>query len=274
MPAARQNDAVLITDFHTHAFPDALAERAMRTLLAETKDVTAWHDGRLSSLVASMDRAGIHRSVVCSIATKPDQFGKILAWSGEIRSERIIPFPSIHPLDPEAVARVRAIADAGFAGIKLHPYYQDFNLDDPVMDPIYRVLDDCGLILVCHTGFDVAFPRIRKCDPSRIAAVAERHPKLRFVATHLGAWEDWDEVEARLIGRPIPMEISYSLHILGRRRSRDLLSRHPAECILFGTDSPWRDQSESLRLLKDLDMGQEWETAVLSGNAESLLGPA
>jgi len=39
----------MITDFHTHAFPEALAERAIRTLEAETADVKARLDGRISS---------------------------------------------------------------------------------------------------------------------------------------------------------------------------------------------------------------------------------
>lgn len=260
-----------ITDFHTHAFPDALAGHAMTALLAETDDVTAWHDGRLSSLLASMDGAGIRRAVVCSIATKPTQFDKILAWSEQIRSERIVPFPSLHPADPDVAARVRRVADAGFPGIKLHPYYQDFDLDDASLHPLYRALCDCGLILVSHTGFDVAFERIRKADPQRIARVLDAYPALRFVATHLGAWQDWDAVAAHLLGRPVHMEISYSLHILGKQRSREMLLKHPRDYVLFGTDSPWQDQATALQQLRDLDLGPEWEQAVLADNAARLL---
>jgi predicted TIM-barrel fold metal-dependent hydrolase len=43
-------------------------------------------------------------------------------------------------------------------GFKFHPYYQDFDLDDPVMDPIYAAMEERGLICVSHTGFDHAFP--------------------------------------------------------------------------------------------------------------------
>ena len=66
-----------IIDCHTHAFPDALAERAMAQLLAETDSVTAFLDGKLSSLLASMDANNIEKSVLCSIATKPSQFEPI-----------------------------------------------------------------------------------------------------------------------------------------------------------------------------------------------------
>ncbi|MFP4564308.1 MAG: amidohydrolase, partial [Spirochaetia bacterium] len=57
-----------IVDFHTHAFPDELAARAVPALEAEA-DIEAVLDGTVTSLLESMDRAGIERSVVASIAT-------------------------------------------------------------------------------------------------------------------------------------------------------------------------------------------------------------
>jgi hypothetical protein len=96
-----------IIDFNTHAFPDSLAGRAIAVLEAEASGVKAFLDGRVSTLLASMDRAGIEKSVVCSIATKPSQYPVILSWSKEIASERIIPFPSFHPDDPDYRERIR-----------------------------------------------------------------------------------------------------------------------------------------------------------------------
>ena len=118
-----------VIDFHTHAFPEALAARAV-PMLEDAADVKAKLDGRISSLLKSMDDAGIERSVICSIATKPEHFGPILKWSQEIASERIVPLASVHPADPLAAQRVRAAARAGLRGIKLHPYYQSFDLDE------------------------------------------------------------------------------------------------------------------------------------------------
>ena len=244
----------------------------MAALLAETTDVKAYHDGRISSLLASMDKAGIDRAVICSIATKPEQFDKILAWSESIRSDRIEPFPSVHPKDADIRGRLATVAAAGLKGIKLHPYYQDFDLDDEAAFPLYEALCEHDLILVCHTGFDIAFPRIRKCDPRKIAFVIERYPDLKFVSTHFGSWEDWDEVEAHLIGKPVYMEISYSLQLLGRERARNMFLSHPQSHMLFGTDSPWQDQSETLALFRALDLGEDWERAVLAENAAGLLG--
>ncbi|MHC5086882.1 MAG: amidohydrolase family protein, partial [Planctomycetota bacterium] len=83
-----------IIDFHTHAFPDALAERAMEQLLSETDAVRSFLDGKLSSLITSMDANRIEISVLCSIATKPSPFEPIFQWSQQIASDRIIPLAS------------------------------------------------------------------------------------------------------------------------------------------------------------------------------------
>jgi uncharacterized protein len=259
-----------IVDFHAHAFPDSLAARAVGQLQHEG-NVKAVLDGRIASLLASMDASGIETSVICSIATKPEQFDPILKWSLQIASPRIIPFASIHPKGPDPIGKAHRVAEAGLVGVKLHPYYQDFELDDETLYPFYRALEELGLLVVCHTGFDFAFPRDRKGDPMRIVRLLDRVPGLRFVATHVGAWDDWDEVERYFIGKPIATDLSLSLEFLGRARGREMLLAHPADYILFGTDSPWGGQAETLRLVRDLELGDEREQRLLWQNARRLL---
>jgi predicted TIM-barrel fold metal-dependent hydrolase len=260
-----------IIDFHAHAFPDALAGRAIGQL-EHGGGVKAFLDGKVASLLVSMETAGIETSVICSIATKPEQFDPILKWSAQIASHRIVPMASLHPRDPDPIGKARKVAEAGLRGIKLHPYYQDFELDDPSLLPLYRVLAELGLIVVCHTGFDFAFARDRKADPQRIVRVLEHAPDLQLVATHMGAWDDWDEVEKHLLGKPITLDVSLSLELLGRERARSMILGHPPDRILFGTDSPWASQAETLRLVRSLELGQEREALLLWKNARSLLG--
>jgi predicted TIM-barrel fold metal-dependent hydrolase len=259
-----------IIDFHAHAFPDALAVRAI-SQLEHGGGVKAFLDGRVSSLLGSMDSTGIGTSVICSIATKSEQFDPILKWSKQIASPRIVPLPSIHPKGSDPVGQAQKVAEAGLRGIKLHPYYQDFELDDEALFPLYRALDQLGLLVVFHTGFDFAFPRDRKADPVRILRVLDRIPTLQLVTTHMGAWDDWDEVEQHLLGKPIAMDISLSIDLLGRERARSFLLAHPADKILFGTDSPWSSQAETLGLARSLELGEEREQKLLYKNAEALL---
>lgn len=260
-----------IVDIHTHAFPDAIAERAMRHL-SDAAQVPAYLDGTVSALIGSMDGAGIDRSVVASIATKPSQFESILNWSRAIASDRIIPFPSIHPGDPEWSDRIDDVADQGFAGIKLHPYYQGFNVDDEGLLPFYAKLQTRGLVVLMHAGFDMAYDRTRCAEPARIARVNAQFPELKLVAAHLGAWEDWDEVRRHLIGRRIYLDTSYSLPFMSKDAARELIMAHPADYVLFGSDSPWEDQNAALQQLSALDLPEECLGAILGNNALRILG--
>ncbi|MBI5559389.1 MAG: amidohydrolase [Deltaproteobacteria bacterium] len=257
-------------DFHTHAFPDTLAATTVPAL-EEQGNVRAALDGRIDSLLNSMDRAGISGSVVCSIATRPKQFRAILEWSASIRGERIIPFPSFHPESLQALAEIEEIHRAGFKGIKLHPFYQDFFLDEPRLEPFFAKIADLGLILVMHTGFDIGFPRELRADPRKIASVIKKYPGLKLIATHLGSWDQWEEVHGELAGKNVYLDIAFSLEYLPGELARKIILAHPPDRVLFGSDSPWADQGNTIRLLKALSLGEEREKKILGENASELL---
>jgi predicted TIM-barrel fold metal-dependent hydrolase len=256
-----------IIDFHSHAFPDAVAARAIPAL-EEAGDVKAYTDGTCSGLLASMDNAGIEKSVICSIATKVDQFQPIFNWSKQVQSKRIIPLPSVHPDDPELIHHIASIKNDGFIGIKMHPYYQNFFLSEKRMSPVYKAVIDNNLFLVMHTGFDIAYPRTRRADPEQVIKVLKTFPELKLITTHLGGWDDWEEVERLLIGRPVYIEISFALDFLDPRNARRLITTHPEEYILFGTDSPWADQKQCLEKVQELELKKEllqkivWENGI------------
>jgi len=258
-------------DFHTHAFPDQIAPMAIQAL-EKKGNVKAYLDGTVDDLLSSMDRAGIERSVVCSIATRPEQFQPIFAWSQSIRSERIIPLPSVHPMDSEAFAHLQQIKEQGFIGLKMHPYYQDFFLDDPQLMDLYRRISELDLLLVMHTGYDIGYPRIRRADPERILNVVREVPELRLITTHLGGWDEWTDVRNLLTGKPIYMEISFALDFLDQIRLRELIENHPPEFILFGTDSPWADQATTLKMLSKLGLDATLFNRIVRENGLELLG--
>ncbi len=257
-------------DFHTHAFPDQIAPMAIQAL-EKKGNVKAYLDGTIDGLITSMDRAGIERSVVCSIATRPEQFQPIFDWSQSISSTRIIPLPSIHPQDPLAVERLGEIKDQGFIGLKMHPYYQDFFLDDPKLLDLYRQISDLDLLLVMHTGYDIGYPRIRRADPKRILRVLQEVPKLQLITTHLGGWDEWTDVRNLLTGKPIYMEISFALDFLDQIRLRELIENHPPEFILLGTDSPWADQATTLKMLEKLGLEADLFNRITRTNGLRLL---
>lgn len=258
-------------DFHTHIFPDLLAKRSIPFLEQQGK-VKAQLDGTLASLLQSMDRANIEKSIICSIATRPSQFDSILAWSDEIRSPRIIPLPSVHPEDRHMVEHIGRISRAGFLGIKLHPYYQQFSVDDKRLFPAYERLAAEKLLVVMHTGHDIAFPASDIAAPWRIAKVVEQFPELLLITTHCGAWKQWEEVRRFLLGRPVYMDVSFSLDMMGREKAKAFLESHDEDYLLFGSDSPWEDQVRAISQVKELHLAPQREEKLLRGNALRLLG--
>ena len=258
-------------DIHTHGFPDSLAPRAIAQLEAG-RPWQAVGDGTVGGLLASMDAAGIDSAVLCTVATKPDQTAGILAWCLQVRGERIHPFASVHPDTPDAPAWMRRIADAGLAGIKLHPMYQAAPADDPRMLALFSAAADAGLIVQCHCGHDIGFPDTDdRAHPRRLRAVIDQLPSLRLLCTHLGGWRMWDEVETHLLGAPVYLETSLSLAELGPARAAELIRRHGPSRVLFGTDWPWADQADQLALLRALPLAPAELDAVAHSNARALL---
>jgi len=258
-------------DIHTHAFPDEIAERTIAALQAEG-DWKAVGNGTISGLVESMDAADIDVSCVCTIATKPDQVKGILNWCKKIRSDRIEPLPSVHPKTPGAARWIRRFAQHEFAGIKLHPMYQDFVADDPAMDPIFSAVRECGLFVALHCGNDIAFPGDARAAPLRVRRLIDRHPDLKLVCTHLGGWQAWDQAERYVLGTSAYVETSFSVPLLGLERAGQLIRRHDPRRILFGTDWPWASQKEDLALLDRLNLKAAERKAILWANAARLLG--
>ncbi len=270
-------------DFHTHAFPDALAPAAIAKLTATCRgeNLFAHHDGTAAGLERAMDAAGIACAVVASIATKPSQNASILEWSSSLRSReerretgpRLFPFPSVHPASADLEAAVDRVADRGFKGLKLHPYYQNAALDSPEVIRLARRAAKRKLILLCHCGYDAAFPQDPVASPLRTRRLLDACPDLELVAAHLGGWKDWESARDLLVGMPVYLDTSFSLNYLSRDQALDFLSSHPRTHLLFGSDSPWDDQRSSLSALAEAgrELGGAWLEAVTGGNARNLL---
>lgn len=261
-----------IIDIHTHAFPDFLAHRAVEQLEAMSYGEKAHLDGTISDLLRSMDKAGIEIAVICSIATAPKQVRNITEWSRQVASERIVPFPSIHPDYADFRDEIARIKDLGMKGIKMHPQYQGFNIDEDRVMPLYEAMAAHDLILTLHAGFDISFPTDPSASPDKTARVVERFPNLRIVACHFGGWRQWEEVRRYLAGKDLYLETSYTIGDLPDEKVVELIRLHGDDRILFGTDSPWKDQAKSIEEINSLPLSDETKEKIFHGNAERLLG--
>lgn len=257
-------------DFHTHAFPDFLAEKAVSKLAEESGEYKPFHMGTIKELLATMNEAGVEKSLVANIATKPEQIAPILKWSKEIRSDRILPLASFYPKNPNWQSDVELIKYSGFRGIKLHPLYQNFFIDDSELYPVYETLQDSNIFILFHAGYDIAFDKQNNAAPFRIAKILKEFPQLTIIASHMGSWQDWDNVLDLLSGKNLYFDTSF-IHEIEPALRNKILSKHSDELFLFGSDSPWLSQKQQIEFIDRLDISSDLKEKIFYKNGESFL---
>ncbi|MBN1276247.1 MAG: amidohydrolase family protein [Deltaproteobacteria bacterium] len=263
---------IMIIDFHTHIFPDRIAAATIEAVCRRS-DIQASSDGTVNSLLHSMSAAGIDISVVCSVATRPEQASSIIRWLSGIRQPGIIPLAPIHPGSPDIPDTLGQLKEQGFKGLKMHPDYQDFYVDDKRVYPLYEAAQSEGMFILFHAGLDRGLPNPVHGTPGRFAKVIKDFPHLCVIAAHMGGEDVYEETEERLIGRDIYMDTSFVLRKMPSDLLKRFFQRHPAERFLFATDSPWLDQKEELDFLLSLPfLTVDAKEKITGGNASKLLG--
>ncbi len=258
-------------DFHTHVFPDDLAPRAVQQLTGRSGE-KAHTDGTAAGLKASMARNGIRLSVTQPVSTRPEQTPAINKFAIAQKTDSCLePFGTVHPDYAHFRDEIARLRDAGIRGVKFHPDYQRFYADEERVFPIYEALAENGLIGLFHAGVDIGLGPPYHGTPDRIARVLDAFPQWTIVAAHFGGFQMWDDVERHLLGREVYLETSYTLAWMEAGRFAAMARKHGIERVIFGTDSPWADQGEEIRLMEQSGLTASELEQVFHANAMRLL---
>ncbi len=263
----------MIIDFHTHIFPDAIAKRAI-TALAEGinylyNPVTY---GTKGELIAKMDEWKIDVSVCHPVVTKPSQFENINAFAKESTDDRIISFGGLHPQTEDYKKDIDYIVSLGLKGIKLHPEYQNFQVDEPNMLKMYDYALSKGLILLFHAGCDPAYKPPYRSDPRAFRRIIDEMRGGVIVAAHLGGHSQWDDVEKYLVGTDIYLDTSMGTEYYPNEQFVRIVKNHTSKKILFGSDSPWSNAGKEIERIKSLPLTSEEKSDILGKSAQMILG--
>ena len=265
----------MIIDFHTHCFPDALAERALGKLSA-IGGIPTHTSGTVADTVHALDDAGIDRAVVCNIATNDRQTTNVNNFAIATNAHpRLYSLGSVNPTSSEEFidAELTRLHAAGIKGIKIHPDYMGVEIDDARFDPIFVRAAELGLFVITHAGWDFYSPDKIHASPEAIARVLDKHPQLKLVAAHFGGCRRWDDVAETLIGRRVWMDLSLTeAFSLDPAQYRSMILAHDPDCLLFGSDLPWCDPAKALTYLAKLDLPTELMEKICAKNALALVG--
>lgn len=262
----------MVIDFHTHAFPDAIAGRAIEGLVRSGKgEYLPCSDGTLGGLKRNMEKFGVDVSVLQPVMTKASQLKSLNEWAVNACSDSIVSFGAIFPHTEDYKADIDFVCSLGLKGLKFHAEYQGFRVDDPKMLKIYDYAFEKGLIVLQHAGYDPAFSAPFRSSPKQFANIAKEMRGGVLVAAHLGGQRQWDEVEEYMVGESIYLDTSMGSCYYSAEQLTRIIKSHGADKILFGSDSPWSRADEEIAFIKKLDISDEERKLIFSGNAKRLL---
>jgi uncharacterized protein len=264
----------VIIDAHTHIFPDLVAGKALYKVIANTKGrLKACTDGTMNGLMASMDAAGVDVSLVLPVATSPGQGSGILQWIRSVpASPRILFFGSVHPYDPNFREQIREMAACGLQGLKFHPGYQNFPVDCKEAYAVYEEAVKQNLVMYFHSGYDPSLPGCDFTSLERFSAFVRDFKGSKIVLAHGGGYEEWDRVQDLLGDRQCYFDVAFVLEKMKLHEKALELYRLNEDYFLFGTDSPWRDQSRYVDLIRNSKiLTAEQKEKMFFRNAQKLI---
>jgi len=256
-----------IIDAHCHIYPQKIAAKAVAAI-GNFYNIQMGEDGTSTSLIAEGEKIGVEKYVVHSTATTVHQVRSIneYIYSEMQAHKEFIGFMTLHNEMPtEDIEDEVALAlSRGMKGVKLHPDFQKFNIDDA--ENIYEVTKG-RLPVLLHMGDK----RYDYSSPARLRKMAEKYPDQIFIGAHFGGYSVWDKVECLRDLPNVYFDTSSSLFALDKQRAVDLIRRFGHERYFFGTDFPmWRHDEELERFLA-LPLTEEERVDILYNNAAKLL---
>lgn len=260
-----------IIDAHAHIYPEKIAQKATETIGVFYDIEMEMPKGTAGQLLEDGRRAGVSRYVVHSVATTAHQVRSInefLKRECEAHPE-FIGFIALHQdlSEEEMLREVEWGVENGFKGIKLHPDFQRFNIDDESVEKIYRAASD-KLPILFHMGDD----RYDYSRPERLVNIAKKYPETRFIAAHFGGYRCWDCAELYKGLSNVWFDTCSSLAFISPERAGELIRMLGADRFFFATDFPMWDAKGEIERFNKIQLSDEERKMIFAENLKSFLG--
>lgn len=275
-------------DIHTHVEVDCHGHAAYDD---ELVDATRAYFKMGDSPASTVDRLAEHyrahnsAAVVFTIDAetamghRPNSIEDLIAGAAR-HNDVLIPFGSVDPWHPGAVARVQQLLHLGVQGFKFHPSMQAFEPNHRRFYSIYEAITEAGVPALFHTGqtgMGSGLPgghgiKLRYSDPMLLDDVAADFPDLTIVMAHPAVpWVD-PQIAIAAHKANVYLDLSgyspkYFPPQLVRAMARQLRTK-----VLFGTDFPYITLQRWRHDFEALDLDPEVTALVYKENARRVLG--
>ncbi len=259
-----------IIDCHCHIYPEKIAAKAGEGI-SKFYGLPVKNGSTVQEMTAKAKAVGITHCIVFSVATKVSQVKSINSFiaSEVARSNGFLTgLGTLHPDSNDISGDIEYLLSLGLKGVKLHPDFQQFKLDDYRCLKIYELCEGRLPVLV-HTGDS----RYDFSNPNRLKPILDTYTDLTVIGAHLGGWSVWDTAVDTLTGyKNFYVDTSSSTYWLSPERMTEIIRAYGADRVLFGTDFPVWDSKEEIERFNKLDLTHEEKEKIYYKNAQKLFG--
>ena len=260
-----------IINAHAHIYPDKIAAKATETIGVFYDIKMHMPAGTPERLLVDGADIGTSRYVVHSVATTAHQVRSINEFIlREVKAHpEFIGFITLHQdlTEEEVSSEVEWAVANGLRGIKLHPDFQKFNIDDECAEKFYRAASG-KLPILFHVGDD----RYDFSSPERLVRMAEKYPELNFIAAHFGGYRCWDKVSVYKGLSNVYFDTCSSLPFISAKKAREIIDMLGADKFFFATDFPMWDSKCEMERFNKIPLTEEEREMIFAGNIKRLLG--
>ena len=165
------------------------------------------------------------------------------------------------------------------------------NIDNEKFIKILACACDLDLAVLIHAGWDIGFPGNDFAMPERIYDALKKIKTKKIILAHMGGWRAWDEAEKFFADYDgVYIDTAFSLgnftpngdnfykspeecEMLNEEKFTKIIKSFGASRVIFGTDSPWASQKDSLENFKALEnLSVKAKNLILYENAAEIIG--
>lgn len=236
-------------DVHTHAFHPKIANKVLAQLNGHY-GINPVGTGTVDDLLDRAAKAELDGVVIHTAATDPSQVIPANNWALELMREKpgVIAFGSMHPDFDRIEEELDRIERNGIKGLKFHPDFQGFRMDDPKFFELMEIVGG-RFALMFHVG-DVLPPEENPSCPAKLARLREMFPEPVMIAAHMGGYRHWEYALEHLCGKDVYFDTSSTLDFVDDDLLGRLFHSHGLDRLLFGSDYPLYDPGQELDELK------------------------
>ncbi len=253
-----------VIDAHVHIFPNAIADKA-RDSVGAFYDMPMFTTGTIEELYKVRKETYEGRQIVMQVifspamsASQTKSINNFIAKTCE-EDKNLIGFGTLHVDNDDYKDEIKRIVKLGLKGVKFHSDFQQTDIDDARMIPIYKEIATNNLPVVFHMGDK----KLKYSSVDKLYNVLEAVPDLVVIAAHMGGFMHWKE--AYEILKPsdrLYFDISSTLEFISGYELKLMMQKFGSSQFFFGSDFPMWSPFDELAKLDLIGLSPEEQRKV------------